>query len=175
MNKSEIQKFLILNYSSLVHRVRELGDGPAMQSVGEKWTPAQQLDHLVRSVRPVALAFSLPKFVLSLIFGTANRPSRSYDGLIEKYHSKLAGGGKASHPFIPGEPGNVTRLGDRMDHLINKLTSRIDHFSEKELDQYILPHPLLGKLTLREMLYFTAYHAQHHERQIESNTKSVIA
>lgn len=25
------------------------------------------------------------------------------------------------------------------------------------------PHPLLGKLTLREMMFFTIYHVQHHE------------
>ena len=40
---------------------------------------------------------------------------------------------------------------------------RIDSFSEKDLDNYILPHPLLGKLTIREMLFFTIYHVQHHE------------
>jgi hypothetical protein len=32
-----------------------------------------------------------------------------------------------------------------------------------------LPHPLLGKLTLREMLYFTAYHADHHRHSIEAS------
>jgi hypothetical protein len=46
------------------------------------------------------------------------------------------------------------------------LARRIDRFSETQLDQLILPHPLLGKLTLREMLYFTIYHVQHHQKQL---------
>ena len=31
-----------------------------------------------------------------------------------------------------------------------------------DLDKYVLPHPLLGKVTLREMLYFTIHHNEHH-------------
>jgi hypothetical protein len=38
----------------------------------------------------------------------------------------------------------------------------MDKFSEAQLDEYVLPHPILGKLTIREMLYFTIYHATHH-------------
>ena len=37
-----------------------------------------------------------------------------------------------------------------------------DLIPEKELDQYMLPHPILGKVTYREMLYFTMYHVNHH-------------
>jgi hypothetical protein len=25
-----------------------------------------------------------------------------------------------------------------------------------------MPHPLLGKITAREMIYFTVYHSEHH-------------
>jgi hypothetical protein len=35
-------------------------------------------------------------------------------------------------------------------------------WSEAELDRYTLPHPLLGDLTMREMLCFTLYHNQRH-------------
>jgi hypothetical protein len=33
----------------------------------------------------------------------------------------------------------------------------------------VLPHPLLGKLTIREMLYFTVYHGEHHRLHTEQN------
>ena len=39
--------------------------------------------------------------------------------------------------------------------------------SEKDLDKYILPHPLLGRMPLREMLFFTIYHTQHHTNSIK--------
>ena len=52
---------------------------------------------------------------------------------------------------------------------VGQLTAQVARFSEEELDQLILPHPLLGKLTLREMLYFTIYHVKHHEKTIQRN------
>jgi hypothetical protein len=36
------------------------------------------------------------------------------------------------------------------------------NWGESELDSYILPHPILGKLTIREMLFFTLYHDTLH-------------
>lgn len=81
-----------------------------------------------------------------------------------KYKAKLAAGGKARGPFIP-----PVILFENKESLIKqyllqkeKLISKIKRQSEEELDLYILPHPLLGKLTLREMLFFTIYHNRHH-------------
>src|SRR5258705_2289468 len=66
-----------------------------------KWSAGQNLDHLIRAIKPLQLAYRLPKFFLKLSFGLTNRPSRSYEQLVEKYNYKLAEGGKASGPFIP--------------------------------------------------------------------------
>jgi len=35
-------------------------------------------------------------------------------------------------------------------------------WSELQMDRIRLPHPVLGKLSVREMLFFTLYHNQHH-------------
>ena len=40
----------------------------------------------------------------------------------------------------------------------------------KDLDVYILPHPLLGKVTLREMLYFTIHHNEHHLELLQNRS-----
>ncbi|CAN5267722.1 hypothetical protein BH11BAC6_BH11BAC6_08480 [soil metagenome] len=50
--------------------------------------------------------------------------------------------------------------------LINKLCKRVNAYKETALDIYILPHPLLGKLTLREMLYFNILHGEHHRQTV---------
>lgn len=47
------------------------------------------------------------------------------------------------------------------------LSVRVDSWTEQDLDTVLLPHPLLGKLTVREMLYFTIYHAQHHQMLVD--------
>lgn len=129
-----------------------------------KWSAGQNLDHLIRAIKPLQLAYGLPKFALNVLFGKTNRPSRSYDDLVTKYKTKLAAGGKASGPFIPP----IIRF-EKKDELIKKyseqkqkLINKIEKQSEADLDKYILPHPLLGKVTLREMLYFTIYHNEHH-------------
>jgi len=35
----------------------------------------------------------------------------------------------------------------------------------------LLPHPLLGKVTVREMLYFTIHHVQHHHALVERDSR----
>jgi hypothetical protein len=40
-----------------------------------------------------------------------------------------------------------------------------EKWDEGELDQYQLPHPTLGKRTIREMFYFTIFHNLRHASQ----------
>src|SRR5579862_6673992 len=66
-----------------------------------KWSAEHNLDHLIRAIKPLQIAYSLPKFVLTILFGKTNRASRAYDELVIKYEARLTAGGKASRPFIP--------------------------------------------------------------------------
>lgn len=141
-----------------------------------KWSAGQNLDHLIRAIKPLQLAYVLPKFALNILFGKTNRPSRTYDELVTKYKTKLAAGGKASGPFIPP----IIRF-EKKDDLIKKYTeqkqkliTKIERHSETDLDKYILPHPLLGKVTLREMLYFTIYHNEHHLGLLKTRSAYMI-
>jgi hypothetical protein len=116
------------------------------------------------------VAYALPKFAIVVMFGKTNRASKTYDELVIKYKAKLAAGGRASGPFIPPAVGF-----EKKDELIKKYTrqkqkliTKIEKQSEADLDKYILPHPLLGKVTLREMLYFTIHHNVHHLELLKS-------
>ncbi len=168
MNRSEIVNALIQNHTQFIGILKAMPADEAQRSLNGKWSPGQLLDHLVRSVSPVRMAFFLPAFVLKWRFGTSNRPSRTYEAVVEKYHAKLGAGGKASGSFIPAGTVNIKAHSDKLMGVVHSLCSRVGTYSEDQLDHYILPHPLLGKLTLREMLYFTAYHAEHHHAQITS-------
>jgi len=175
MNKSEIQQRLRDNYFQFIKQISDLQDSDFLLSNNGKWTAGQQLEHIIKSVRPVNLAFALPTFMLSVLFGKANRPSKNFDALVEKYKQKLAAGGKASAPFVPKPvaASDKQKLAKRLRSLTNSLVKRTGSISETQLDSLILPHPLLGKLTLREMLYFTIYHVQHHEKQALHNIQRV--
>lgn len=132
----------------------------------EKWSIAQNVKHLIVSANATKPAFSLPKFMIRLYAGKPNRPSRSYEELVNKYKTKLQQGGKASGQFIPAIISPATGKENMLDAFSKSMNRLIDNIEQKwpdaKLDQYIAPHPLLGKITLRELCYFTIYHTQHH-------------
>jgi hypothetical protein len=171
MNKQRIAEKLRENYQNFAEEVSALSKPDFIFSADGKWTAGQQLDHLVRAVAPVKTALSLPKFVPKLLFGKIDRCLMDYDQVVATYQGKLAAGSKASRRFIP--PGisfeKREKLRDKLLTLVKDLTVKIENFNEAQLDKYLLPHPILGKLTVREMLYFTIYHCQHHHRAVLRN------
>lgn len=168
MDKQAIIHRLTENHQEFIACIERLPAEEFNKSQNGKWTAGQQLEHIYLSVKPVNLAFKLPAFLLKLIWGKANRASRSYDELIERYHAKLANGSTATGPFVPKlvDQKKGQKLASTLKNEVAQLCKSIEKLSEENLDYYILPHPLLGKLTLREMLFFTIYHVKHHENLI---------
>lgn len=162
---------LIENHRHFTAYIQSLPDDVFEISRNGKWTPGQHLDHIRRSVQPLAQGFRLPKWLFKMIFGRSNRPGRTYDELVKKYTQKLQEGGRASGRFIPKDisPANKKKLISALNTDIQSLTRKLNKFSESELENIVLPHPLLGKLTIKEMMYFTIYHAEHHLHLTENN------
>ena len=52
------------------------------------------------------------------------------------------------------------------------LVAQVARWPEPAFDRYRLPHPLLGKLSVREMLFFTLYHNAHHLRLVASRVSA---
>ena len=132
-----------------------------------KWTPGQQLEHIKKSLAPVVLAFRLPRFMLKYQFGVTNRLSRSYDALVARYLKALDGmTAVAPKQFQPPPVPFKTRQKQfkTYEKVVQKFVKLSQKCPEKDLDYYVLPHPLIGKLTLREILFFYLYHVQHHHQ-----------
>ena len=163
-NKSEIIAALAEKIDDFNSYINSLNKEQFELRPDKKWSAGQNLDHLIRAIKPLQLAYGLPKLALVILFGKTNRPSRSYEEVVNKYKIKLEAGGKASGPFIPPgiEFAKKDRLIKKYSRHKQKLISKIEKQSDADLDNYILPHPLLGKVTLREMLFFTIYHNEHH-------------
>jgi hypothetical protein len=164
MNKQQIINELSERHKTLTTYIQTLNEKDFTFSKEGKWSGGQQLDHIVRSISPLVQAFMLPKFVPGLLFGKANRPSKSYDELVSKYKEKLAKGGVATGAFVPPAISydKKEKLCKQLNSKVEKLCKQVNSFSKQQLDEYILPHPLLGKLTVREMLYFTMHHVNQH-------------
>jgi hypothetical protein len=171
MTKQEIVDRIGIRHKEFIDFMLALNDRDFMYLPEGKWNAGQQLDHIIRAVSPLATGLRLPKFIVRLVFGKANRPSKTYEELVQKYLAKLEDGGKARGRFIPKQIkfNEKEKYTKQLLALVAELKKNINNYSEDQLDNYILPHPLLGKVTMREMMYFTIYHAEHHLTQAKKN------
>ena len=138
---------------------------------GDKWSAAEHMQHLIISTNTTTLAYALPKFLVRWVGGTPNRPSKTYDELKEKYYKKLSEGGKASGRFVP-KPIEIKYGKQKLLSNWQKATEKFikalnNNRTENDLDSYLARHPLLGRITLRELCYFTIFHTQHHLHSIQ--------
>ena len=135
-----------------------------------KWSPAQQVRHLTIATKTSLLAFTLPKFIVRTVGGKPNRASRTYEELVAKYRLKLQQGGRASKRYIPkpisSEIGKPPLLNAFYSSMKKMSTAIHNKWKGDQPDQYVVPHPLLGKITLRELGYFNIYHTLHHLESI---------
>ena len=143
------------------------------EKIPGKWNMAQQIDHLTIANTVTAIGFNMPKPALKTIFGTSNRNSFSYDEIVFRYQSKLTAGAKASFAFQPKLsilPRKKLLL-SLWNHSVDSLVKAAKKWEEEDLDSFQLNHPIMGKITMREMLYFTIYHIGHHLQTMQALVK----
>jgi len=136
------------------------------------WSPADNVRHLILSTVPVARALRVHRLILLTLFGVAETPSRSWNSLCSTYLEGLARGGTAGR-YAPKQAAPPTNLLEGQQQLVGQFASTllrleegIKPWKEKDLERYRLPHPVLGRLTVREMLMFTLFHVEHHRGKV---------
>lgn len=138
-----------------------------------KWTTGQQVKHLVQSISQLNKAMRIPKFILSWRIGKANRPVRPYDEIVKRYNERLAASPGVVAPAARGmEIPPVSKRKELINNLNkekDQLVKALNKWSDKDLDTFILPHPLMGKMPIRELIMWTAYHTEHHFNQLREN------
>lgn len=140
---------------------------------GNAWTPAAHVRHLTGPPQLVGQVIRIPKIVLRVAFSSAEAQSRDFTTVRAAYLAALARGAQAPALFTPSaKPPSVNLEASRMQ-LIGRLTEAVDRliasvssWDEGALDHYRLPHPFLGRLTIREMICFLLYHHAHHVRRV---------
>lgn len=172
MNQEELVDLLNVKHESLsdyliTHQDSKWNEGPP-----GKWKTNEHVLHLIQSIQPLRKALTIPKFVLRYKFGKSNRSLRTMDQVINKYKTKLS-----------QNPGVVSPLSVDMDRATaqskkeliadfqsekNKLVTKVEKWTDSHLEQYILPHPLMGRMPIKELLMWTAYHAEHHHNIIKT-------
>ena len=176
MKKEEIIKRLRESYQDFTSFIQALSPDEYEYAPEGKWSAGQQALHLIKSTRPVAKGLGYPKFLIKYKFGRPNRTSRTFEQLVARYKEKLSTNTKpALQAYVPQKTthSEIQKLIKTQEQVLEKLVAQLDKWTEEQLDQFIFPHPLLGKVTIREMLYFTIYHPDHHHNIIKLYLKGV--
>lgn len=135
------------------------------------WSPAENIRHLTSSVLPVAI-FLKKEFITLLNFFGKPEHKRTFKEIVNTYLHKI-GSGAGSGVFTPFSLSFIRTPEwqelecNTLSELLNQLGQNISNWTELEIDSTAIIHPILGLISVREMLYFTYYHLYHHSCKVE--------
>ncbi|MFN0098407.1 MAG: DinB family protein [Gemmatimonadaceae bacterium] len=148
-------------------------DAEFFAPIGAAWSPALNVRHLSKAMRAVTQGLRLPPFLVKVLFGRTGAPGRDYETMRTVYHERLAKGASAGRfapswkPSGPDPAAERRRIMRAHAASVEALVERVAKWSEANLDSAALPHPLLGGIAAREMLFFTVYHNTHHVANVQ--------
>lgn len=153
--------------------------GLFFEPITGKWSIAENVQHLIISTKITTLAYTLPLFIVRWVGGKPKRAPGTYDELLLKYRKALLNGATANKTYVP-KPLEIKYGKEKL--LLNwaKISARFINAlkyntTEGKLDEYLARHPLLGKISLRELGYFTIFHTEHHLSTIKNRIDITIA
>lgn len=174
MTKDAIADILEEKHQELLNWLDSQDDEHWETGPSGKWTTGQQALHLLQSIKPLNDAMSMPKFLLKYRFGKANRKVRDFETIVKRYHQRLKEAPNGA-VFGPSQNMKVPTLNEK-SYILNrlqvenkKLQYKTKKWKDRDLDNLILPHPLMGKMPVRELVMWTAHHVEHHTKQLQDN------
>ncbi len=126
----------------------------------EHWSPAHHLDHLIRSNLPVAGGLGVARGRLQPL--PQEHQARTYTQVQDDYRAALSSGAKAFGRWLPQPEGSQAEQIQRYTSSLSAVGDALENWHDAELDAWVMPHPALGALSVREMLLFTLTHNRHH-------------
>jgi len=173
MDKEAIADLIEAKHTELISWLEQQPEDSWTQGPEGKWTTGQQALHLLQSIKPLNDALSMPKFLLRFKFGKANRPVRNYNAIVLRYQERLEE--VKGKTFKGSQNMKIPILTDK-DYILNRLQTehkklqyKTKKISDKNLDTLILPHPLMGKMPIREIIMWTAHHVEHHTETLKTS------
>lgn len=172
----EIKYALEQSFATLSHLLEAIKEDEFNTHLHKgKWNAAQQTEHLSISNAMTVMALNMPKQLLVTLYQRNKRENFTYEEIVSKYQQALQKGAKATFAYQPklsmyiGKKSSINLWKKSGNLVINALQK----WDDNALDEYIIPHPLIGKITPRELLFFTIYHIEHHCKSIKSLYKNV--
>lgn len=150
-----------------------LDDRTFWTGTAEQWGAAHHLDHLIRSNRPVAGGLGAARDRLQPL--PPEHRYRSSAEIEAEYRAALSSGARAFGRWLPQPEGTQTELVERYRASLTGVSDALTGWTDAELDAWAMPHPVLGVLSVREMLLFTLLHNRHHEGGVRARLTPVAS
>lgn len=166
MNKSEILNDFEEAYRGMARAGHHFNEKEFFSPMGKKWSAAEHMRHLTFSAKVVNKGLKAPKVLLALRFGITLRSPKSYKKIVKAYQNATF---PATTGFEPKMKSNSTKSKEIEDFLTahQQITDGFyNNWNEFQLNRYQLKHPVLGKISLREIMYFMIHHIKHHTKPL---------
>jgi uncharacterized damage-inducible protein DinB len=137
----------------------------------EHWSVAHHLQHLTSAIGRVAGGLANP----SVLPAREPSASKTFEDLKQSYLSALAStpseklsamGSRVTLEEYENPQAYKTQMISTIDAAIVNFNTALENFPESQLEESGMPHPLLGLISSREMVFFTVYHNTHHRDRI---------
>ena len=160
-NLNTAQEALAKAFSEVEALFAQVNDTKINFKPTEKWSFGEEMVHLIMSTNGTALVLASPDERLL----PSDHASRGYDAIVDEYKTKLR-----LNPTIGqsiADKAGKTYKGEELKASFTRAAQNtllaLKYWDEAKADQWMVwKHPLLGKMTAREMVYFTVYHTRHH-------------
>lgn len=141
------------------------------------WSPAQNISHIADITHLAVLLFRMPRFFL-LPFGR-RKTQKNFSTLLREYIGAekpifIGPLAPSSIPVPENAPETVQKLTARFRNMFQDLKNVLKEIPEEDFDRYSMPHPSLGMLSFREMVYVVIIHIIHHTYKVEKKTEKFV-
>lgn len=141
------------------------------------WSVAENLSHITFTTNMISLALHIPNWLSRIFFGKSKQEI-SFLETKRKFEEKMKNPHDAGFysPAIetpPADPpSKILGLVKEWNHACINLNRSLESVSEGELSSYRLPHPVMGKVSYREICFLQILHILHHIDRVDSKLKN---
>ena len=170
--KLEIIAALESNARSILAFYSSLSDRLVFEGEPDHWGPAHHLVHLTKASVLVGRALRSGKLALH---PTAR--SRTYAEVRDAAATSLDGTPKdrlleMGRTVVIASGTGLAEIMTAFESASAELRTAASTWAEVSLDRHALVHPLMGELTVREMLLFFVVHERHHLKIVRTRLES---
>ncbi len=164
---SEIATDLMTRAHEVIATFTQLPEDTFFTGPKGRWSAAQHLGHLSLVRQKVNLGLQAKEQLPEAVerFGTYDLVRQSYLDMLARTPAVFL----QNNPFRVDPDATVTKADviATYSQYSQACEQLLTDWQEEQLSQKAMKHPLLGLLSVREMLYFVHYHEWHHMQGIQ--------